>query len=117
MNIPSALPKIPAVPPSHETVIDLLITMAPNLPESIQLISPKASVTPYAWSNVAHGAKRVHGLPSEAPLAPETQVRDAAWVGAVIDSVSAMAAATRMRSVVPCFMTVAPEERFPRGCC
>src|SRR5437667_8157674 len=104
--MPLALARMPAVPPSHEIVTDLVMDRAPKLPASRQLISPNASVWLSAWKNVAHGKARVQGLAS-LPL-PETQVRDAAAAGDVICVTKASAAVMRTRTIALDFMAFPP---------
>src|SRR5437667_12767527 len=111
--MPLALARMPAVPPSHEIVTDLVMDRAPKLPASRQLISPNASVWLSAWKNVAHGKARVQGLAS-LPL-PETQVRDAAAAGAVTETIETKAAATRT-AAVSCFIACSSWKRSRRRC-
>src|SRR5437879_5757476 len=100
----SEFARMPAVPPSHEIVTDLLMYTNPKLPPVRQLISPKASVAESAWSKVAHGWARVQGLESLPSLPPETQVRDAAAAGTVIETIRTRAAATRVLAAVRFFI-------------
>src|ERR1700674_33532 len=72
------IPFVPAdtsLPPSIESqriVIDLVMVTGPKSPALTQLISPRATVIPWANWNVRQGNATVQGLPS-LPV-PETQV-------------------------------------------
>src|SRR5262245_9552760 len=72
-------PPLPLRWPPQSIVTDLLKETPPYWPESTQLISPPASVTPKAKAKVAHGAARVQA-PASVPLLA-TQVRGAASAG------------------------------------
>jgi hypothetical protein len=77
MVIPTAPPPActPPMAPSQLMVTDLLIVTVPKLPESMQLISPRAAVWVSARAKVRQGEVRVHVLPSFPT--PATHVRTA----------------------------------------
>src|SRR5688500_1082196 len=74
--------RTPAVPPSQEIVIALVMVRPPKPPGSRQLISPPVAVFEMAPANVLQGAVRLHGLASSPT--PDTQVRVACALAAVL---------------------------------
>src|SRR6185295_9886215 len=86
--------RTPAVGPSAEMVIDLVMVTPPKPPGSMTLISPPVAVLLIAPAKVLHGAVRLHGLASSPT--PDTQVR-VAWAWAPPATARAKAKEARAR--------------------